>query len=195
MANYPSNSFGYQNNFMIFQYLNPVKQNDKELYYPKGGRGLEGEPGFPLSPFAKSNSSFILYLEPVLNRYYQTYQNVITLNTMPSGPLADMVTQISTSKLSPFQQAPIMNNSPYNCTFVLLRYPKTSGFSIKNSDYFMTADDIPSVLSYLQDNGYIVDTAITTLLNKSKLPIGGVSETRISGNRKLIFSIAFKGIN
>jgi hypothetical protein len=142
------------------------------------------------SPFARPSSSFILYLEPVLNTYYQTYQNVITLNKIPPGPLADMVTQISTSKLSPFQQAPIMNNSPYNCAFVLLRYPKSSGLSIKNSDYFMTADDIPSVLSYLQDNGYVIDTTITTLLNKSKLPIGGVSDSKITGNRKLICSVA-----
>jgi len=154
-------------------------------------RGFEGEPSVPptLSPFTKHNSNFILYLEPILNTYYQTYQNVITLNTMPPGPLADMVTQISITKLSPFQQAPILNNSPYNCTFVLLRYPKSSGFSIKNSDYFMTADDIPSVLSYLQDNGYIIDTGITTMLNKSKLPIGGISETKLTGNRKIICSV------
>ena len=141
------------------------------------------------SPFARPSSSFILYLEPVLNTYYQTYQNVITLNKIPPGPLADMVAQISISKLSPFQQAPPLNNSPYNCTFVLLRYPKSSGISIKNSDYFMTADDIPSVLSYLQDNGYVIDTTITTLLNKSKLPIGGVSDSKITGNRKFICSV------
>jgi len=144
------------------------------------------------SPFARPSSSFILYLEPVLNTYYQTYQNIITLNKIPPGPLAEMVTQISISKLSPFQQAPLLNNSPYNCTFVLLRYPKTSGLSIKNTDYFMTADDIPSVLSYLQENGYIIDTTITTLLNKSKLPIGGVSDSKITGNRKLICSVGTK---
>lgn len=141
------------------------------------------------SPFATTTqcSSFILYLEPVLNTYYQTYQNVVTLSAIPPGPLADMVTQISIKKLSPFQQAPIPTNNPFNCKYVLLRYPaKSSCSTIKNADYFMTADDIPSIISYLQNNGYTIDTGMTTMLFKSKIPIGGVSETNITGNRKMI---------
>ena len=144
------------------------------------------------SPFAKSNSSFTLYLEPILNTYFQTYQNIITVSTIPPGPLANMVAQITTPKLSPFQQAPLFTNNPFNCTYALLRYPVQSSLStIKNTDYFMGADDIPSIISYLQDNGYIIDAAITTLLFKSKIPIGGVSDSRISGNRKLIITVSF----
>ena len=145
------------------------------------------------SPFAKSNSSFSIYLEPILNTYYQTYQNVMTFSGIPPGPINDMVTQITSKKLSPFQQSPPLTSNPFNCTYVLIRYPKSSSMSnIKNTDYFMTADDIPSVISYLQDNGYKIDTDITTLLFKSKIPIGGVSESRISGNRKLILMASWK---
>lgn len=144
------------------------------------------------SPFAKANSSFTLYLEPILNTYYKTYQNVITLSNIPPGPLSDMVATISTPNLSPFQQAPIIGNNPFNCTYALVRYPvKSSGSTIKNGDYFMVADDIPSVISYLQENGYTIDTAVSTLLFKSKIPIGGVSDTRISGNRKMILMASF----
>jgi len=145
------------------------------------------------SPFAKhhANSSIVLYLEPILNTYYQTYQNVITLSDIPSGPLADLTTTISTPKLSPFQQAPMFSNSRNgsNCIIVLLRYPKEAMGgrpSLKNLDYFMTADDIPSVFSYLQSNGYIIDTDLTKMLYKSRVTIGGVSDTRISGDRKMI---------
>lgn len=145
------------------------------------------------SPFAKSNSSFTLYLEPILNTYYQTYQNVITVSTIPPGPLANMVAQITTPKLSPFQQAPLLTNNPFNCTYALVRYPvRSSGSTIKNSDYFMVADDIPSVISYLQDNEYTIDATLTTLLFKSKIPIGGVSDSRISGNRKMILMARWK---
>ena len=146
------------------------------------------------SPFSNSNSSFVLYLEPVLNTYYQTYQNIITISTMPSGPLSDMVTTINMPKLSPFQEFGQFSNPNFGrgfgCTFVLLRYPKSicgvSGNVGKNTDMFMGADDIPSVISYLHKHGYKVDTGITKMFFKSGINIGGVSETRLSGNRKMI---------
>jgi hypothetical protein len=142
------------------------------------------------SPFYRHhNSSFVLYVEPILNTYFHVYQNVITLSTLPPGPLADMVTQISAPKLSPFQQTPPLSTSPYNCTFVLLRYPKQSGCSIKAADYFMTTEDIPAVLSYLEANGYTIDTAMTTMLLKSHVGIGGVSESTNGGNRKFVCSV------
>lgn len=146
------------------------------------------------SPFASANSSFTLYLEPVLNTYYKTYQNIITVNIMPTGPLEQMVSTISTAKLSPFHQSGVFSAPTIgrgsNCTFVLLRYPKSQCggrcSSLKNVDYFMGADDIPSVISYLQSNGYDIDTDITKMLYKSRINIGGVSETRLSGDRRMI---------
>ena len=39
----------------------------------------------------------------------------------------------------------------------------------------MTTEDIPAVLSYLEANGYTIDTAMTTMLLKSHVGIGGVS--------------------
>lgn len=141
------------------------------------------------SPFSKNNSTIVLYLEPYLNAYYKQYQNIITLSAMPNGPLADMVTMISSTKLSPFQETPTFASTGENCTYVLLRYPKNQCGgrpSLKNADYFMTADDIPSVFSYLSSNGYSVDTSMTKMLQNSKIDIGGVSERRVSGNRKMI---------
>ena len=153
------------------------------------------------SPFAKSyaNSSVVLYLEPILNTFYKTYQNIITLSSMPAGPLADLVTTISTAKLSPFQEAGAFSSPGMysgNCTYVLLRYPKNvcgGGVSLKNTDYFMGADDIPSVFGYLQSNGYTIDTALTKMLYKSKVVVGGVSETRVSGDRKMICMCNYLG--
>ena len=140
------------------------------------------------SPFSspESGTTFVLYLEPILNSYSNTYQNVITLSGMPCGPLSDMVTMISTKKLSPFQESPTNGNS---CTFVLLRYPKNVcgvGSSIKNPDFYMGIDDIPSVLSYLQTHGYTVDTKLTKMLAESRITMGGLSDTRISADRKMI---------
>jgi len=73
------------------------------------------------SPFANNNSTFVLYLEPVRNQYYKTYQNIITVSTMPPGPLEQLVKPLSFEKLSSFQQA-----SPFyqgmNCVHVLFMY-------------------------------------------------------------------------
>jgi hypothetical protein len=142
------------------------------------------------SPFYKTNTkSIVMYLEPYLNTYYKSYQNIITLSDMPTGPLADLVTPISFPKLSPFQDPPPFSSNPMNCTYVLLRYPKNQcpgKPSLKNMDYFMTADDIPAVFSYLTSNGYKIDTGLTKMLYKSKVAIGGVSEKKISGDRKMI---------
>ena len=134
------------------------------------------------SPFASANSSVVLYLEPYLNTYFKTYQNIITLSAAPKGPLAQLVSTISSPKLSPFHgHNPL---SSHNCTFVLLRYPHSGGgsgatgrHSPKNPDYFMGADDIPSVFSYLQQNGYTIDTQLTKMMFKSKIDIGGMGNT------------------
>ena len=55
------------------------------------------------SPFKKQNSTIVMYLEPFLNSYTKNYQNIITLSDMPDGSLANMVTMISSPKLSQFQ--------------------------------------------------------------------------------------------
>jgi hypothetical protein len=153
------------------------------------------------SPFGqgngKGNGTFVLYLEPILNTYYKTYQNIITVSDMPHGPLADMVTLINLPKLSPFQEAgvfsaPSLGRGMGSCVNVLLRYPKSgtgtgTGRTIgKNTDHFLGADDIPSVLGYLVSNGYKVDTSITKMLQNSRVLIGGSSERRFSGDRKMI---------
>jgi len=131
-----------------------------------------------------------MYLEPYLNSYYQSYQNIITLSGMPKGPLANMVTMMSPPKLSSFQNTSVFNNNPFNCMYVLLRYPINSGKShSKCGDYFMTADDIPSVFSYLVENGYKIDSSLTKMLYKSPVTIGGISDSRLSGNRKMIAMI------
>lgn len=149
----------------------------------------------PFSNFGgQNNGTFVLYIEPILNTYYQTYQNVITVSEMPSGPLADMVTLINLPKLSPFQQAgvfsvPYLGRGIGSCVYVLLRYPKSVCGVVgtgKNTDNFMGADDIPSVLGYLVSNGYKVDTSITKMLQNSRVLIGGYSDKRFSGDRKMI---------
>ena len=142
------------------------------------------------SPFSNHNT-IVFYLEPILNPIFKTYQQIITLDAIPQGPLSDLVSPINVPKLSTFQS---FNNlvSTQNCVFALLRYPKLSyKANYKNSDSFMTADDLPSLFSYLLSNGYTIQENLSDLMFKSKINIGGLSQSRLSGNRKMICFATF----
>jgi len=144
----------------------------------KGGGGG----GDHISPFDKyaEKKSVILYLEPVLNTHCQQYMNILTLSGLPSGPLRELVFTIQRSSLSPFQQSDWMSCD--SCIFVLGRYPGMKP-NMNHTNAFMMADDIPSVISYLHEHGYKVDTQITEMLQNSGV-IGGSSPCR--GNRKMV---------
>ena len=146
-----------------------------------------------MNPFS-SNQSFVLYLEPIYNPVLQIYQNIITLNCVPAGPVSNMVSHINLPKLSAFQQS-TPNFDGSNCVFVLLRHPVSkigSGNSaFKWNGAFMGNDDIPSVFSYLQTHGYSVDTNTTNMLQNGRVVVGGVSDKRFSGNRRMIAMISF----
>ena len=146
----------------------------------------------------RHSGSFVLYLEPILNSYYQSYQNIITVSTMPPGPLSRLVSKIDMPKLSPYQQAAAYASPFYNgcnCVHALMRYP-CDGYGgsgvFKNADAFMGADDIPAVFSYLINNGYTIDTSISKMMFQSRAMVGGVSDRRLSGDRKMIALISWK---
>lgn len=140
------------------------------------------------SPFSSSSGSVVLYLEPVLNSYFKSYQNILTVSAMPSGPLRNLVSRIKFPKLSEFS-SPFSSLSIECGTYVLGRY--TSSINMSNSDCFMYADDIPSVLSYLVANGYTIDTSLTTMLQKSEIRIGG--NNGASGNRRMVCMFTYNG--
>lgn len=151
------------------------------------------------SPFQTCKSkTTVMYLEPILNSYYKTYQNVITFSNIPDGPINAMVTTISPPKLSEFQTMSSFANpgsSGTGCVYVLLRYPGMKGYSAfsKCNDAAMGADDIPSVFNYLLENGYTIDTKLTNMLQHSDVNIGGPVELRLSGNRRMICMFTFSG--
>ena len=110
------------------------------------------------SPFSQT-SSYTLSLEPYLNTYSQQYQNIITIDKMPLGPLSQLVSHYISPKLSPFQR--VENNC---CKYAIRR--NYSGKAIRD-DYFLTAEDVPSLLSYVNTNGYTIDANTTKIVQKA----------------------------
>lgn len=134
-------------------------------------------------PFYNNNNCFSMYLESILDSYSQTYLQVITLSSMPSGPLASMVKMIHLPKVSPFfiNQEQVQHN---NCSHILSRYPI---FSCKNTSNYMFSDDIPAVFSYLTNNGYIIDKDISKIINSSHISTGSSRP-----NRRFICFVSYK---
>lgn len=118
------------------------------------------------SPF-ETVSSFTIYIEPYLDTYNKEYLNIITVDKMPPGPLAQLITHTNPSKLSPFQTHCAFSN---NCIMAISRYYNKS--QCKKGNRFLLAEDIPSLFSYLQTNGYTIDNTTTKIIQRSNINIG-----------------------
>ena len=123
------------------------------------------------SPFENvANKTCAIYLEPMLNTHYQTYQDVLTLSEIPAGPLANLVKRIGVPKLSQFQSLsafspppPSRNAFSQTCLLAISRYPQPISANAKCADSFMYASDIPNVFGYLENNGYKILDNLTTM--------------------------------
>lgn len=142
------------------------------------------------SPFDHS-CSFVIYEEPFYNTYWKTYQNILTVSNMPPGVFASVISPISMQKLSPFQELSTLA-SPYpTCALAIMRYTNMQGTPTKFANAFMTSEELPKVIGYLQMNGYIVDTSMTKMLQRTGANVGGVSTQRYSGNRKMVCLVSY----
>ena len=134
------------------------------------------------SPFA-ATSSFTVYIEPYLDTYNKEYLNIITVDKMPTGPLAPLIVYISHQKLSPFQSQCAFSN---NCTMAISRYYNKG--VCKKGNRFLLAEDIPSLLSFLQANGYSIDTTITKMIQRSNINIGN---TACDNKKKMVCIVSY----
>lgn len=101
-------------------------------------------------------SYYTLELRVYLNKRTQEYENIITVSSFPAGPLSRIVRKIQTPKLSPFE----INNG-YNCNLGCVY----SIISQTGCSDFMGEQEIPILFSFLESNGYNIQTNITTMMN------------------------------
>ena len=83
---------GAQDNYMIFSSIIPVTENGKVPYYPKGGRGLEGEPGVP--------PGYIIHTEK--GKSYETNHIIIATTITPLRKLLPNVPEYKQICSQPF---------------------------------------------------------------------------------------------
>lgn len=140
-------------------------------------------------PFYENNNKcFSMFLESILDSYSQTYLQVITLSSMPSGPLASMVKMIHLPKVSSFIVTNCNEGQHNNCLYVLFRYPIEICNSRKNTSNYMFSHDIPAIFSYFTNNGYIIDKDVSKIINNSHISISSTS----APNRRFICFVNYK---
>ena len=105
--------------------------------------------------------TYTLSLQPFYNAQNQCYQKIITIDRQPTGPLAGLVHRVKPSPLSPFQRSFDSCCQQKGCINAI----RVEGSSCS----FSTAEDIPTLYSFLAANGYTIDTAITRMTNQSEV--------------------------
>jgi hypothetical protein len=128
-----------------------------------------------------TNNTYLLSSKPYL--FGCEYNNIVTINLFPRGPLGKIVRRIKMNRLSGFTD----NNTNRNgygygygngceCQYGILSL-HSLGLGTeyyngnKGGERLMTANEIPNLFSFLLSNGYKIDTSLTKMLNTSNVQI------------------------
>ncbi len=134
------------------------------------------------NPLNINNKNTTMFVEPLRNEYMKTYHEVITFSDMPDGPIRHLVKPIRPPKLSAF------HSQPPGCKYALVRSTRSSP---KNPQSYLTAGDLPAVMEYLLENGYIVDTHTPADLSMAGIYLGGVKDKGYSGEKRCVAVISY----
>lgn len=99
--------------------------------------------------------TYAIFCQPYFDTRTQSYRNIVTINMIPKGPLASLVTKVNMTSLSPFKK------NASSCCFALI--------SLKNKRELMPIDELPILFSFLMTNRYKIDTSLTKMLNISDI--------------------------
>ena len=132
------------------------------------------------------SDTFTITSQTYYNQYTQCYNNILTVNIEPKGPLKAFVRRLRFPQLS----STFRRNSPCDnvqqCGLALSRLGGVNGCCGNNGCEFMTPDDIPDLLSFLLNHGYQLETQITNMMNQSAVKLN---------DKKLCFTVTYYGKN
>ena len=119
------------------------------------------------SPPEKSRmaKTFSLFSQPYLDTCNECYKNIVVINVIPDGPLADLVRFVKFPPLSEFKQ-PGPCSPLKQCGYALI---SLGGCHMGCGENLMVVDEVPDLISYLVSNGYSIDTSITKMFNTSEI--------------------------
>lgn len=116
---------------------------------------------------------YSLTSQPYYCSINRCYRKILVLNQKPDGPLYRISRRINPPKLSPFKERPICCNEP------------TCIWAIKNPENncdLLCVEELPFLFEFLINNGYIIDTSITKMMNESGVKLNNPLICYISYN-------------
>lgn len=99
-----------------------------------------------------TNSVVYLFKKTILNPHTQEYANILCVNCIPHGNLAQYVHHINVPKVSEF--------SPYKneCIYAICK-------NINCKQDLMTIDDLPLLLIFFKQNNYVIHHSFNEIVN------------------------------
>jgi hypothetical protein len=170
----------------MFNFIN----NMSKKHGKKGINGRSIKPnnlirGIPPPPIQNSKT-VSLFSQPYLDTYNQCYKNIVVVNLMPQGPLANIVRFVKFPPLSKFKQ-PGPCSPLKQCGLALMSLGGCNIGCGKFGSDLMVVDEVPTLISFLVSNGYTVDTSITKMFNDSDIRFD------MNTGNKLICFITYNG--
>lgn len=110
--------------------------------------------------------TYALYTRVYLNSYTEQYETIVTIDRLPpmeSPTLRNLARYIRLPALSPFQP-----RGKYACSNTSPTYALLSLNPVGQQTY-MSPAELPQLFSVLGAEGYVVDTALTRMLNEGPM--------------------------
>ena len=92
------------------------------------------------------------------NSIEQCYRKIVVIDRKPQGPLQNIVRTLHTPKLSPFQESSPC--CPINRCIQAIYDPN-------DPSRLLSLESLPLLVTFLQTNGYTIDSGLTTLMKPS----------------------------
>ena len=125
---------------------------------------------------------YTLYREQYYDRLNREYKYIVTINTLPEGPLKNHVKMMSIEDI---------NNKMFlekTCKLVIFNngLSNSNSISINNYDNILEYENLADLINYLLENSYIIDETILNSINDKSL----INET----SKKIILFFKYKQI-
>ena len=106
---------------------------------------------------------YALTTQPYYCSINRCYRKILVLNQKPDGPLYNISRRINPPKLSPFKERPICCDTP-TCIWAIKSLEN-------NCDNLLCVEELPLLFQFLINNGYLIDTSITKMMNESSVKL------------------------
>lgn len=102
-------------------------------------------------------------IKPWYDSVCECYRQLIVVSPKPTKPLLGITKLLQPSRLSPFRE--FSDCDPYPSCFYAIFCPD-------DKSKYLTVDDLPLLMCFLNTNEYVVDYQMTKIMQKAKTTIG-----------------------